>query len=55
MIKRVIDAKEKNLIYSRQQRGRMTQLFDEEGYTCYDEEEFENWKPKKIGRKPIRR
>lgn len=35
----------------RQTKGTMKQFIDEEGYLCYDEEEYLNWKPKKAGRK----
>lgn len=34
----------------RQKKGNMTEYIDEEGYICYDEDEVENYKPKKRGR-----
>ena len=39
-------------IRARQAKGTMAVYFDAENYICYDADEFANWKPKKIGRKP---
>ena len=42
-------------IRSRQNNGTMTLYFDNDGYTCFDTEEYDNWKSKKVGRKPKRK
>lgn len=46
-----LDLAEARKIRGRQLRGSMTELYDEEDYLCYDEEELKNWSPKKRGRK----
>ena len=45
---------EASKIRSRQKKGTMSELYDDEQYLCYDESEYENWLPKKNGRKPIK-
>ncbi len=37
-------------IRARQKSGTMTELYDEEQYLCFDEEELVTYKPKKVGR-----
>lgn len=39
-------------IRRRQLAGTMMALTDEDGYKCYDEREYESWKPRTAGRKP---
>lgn len=53
-IKRLISLKhsEASKIRSRQLNGTMKEYFDDEKYLCFDEEEYNMWKPKKNGRKP---
>ena len=41
-------------IRSRQLKGTMKELYDQENYLCFDEIEYKNWKPRKNGRKPKR-
>jgi hypothetical protein len=52
-VKRLIELPEIEYrkIRFRQTKGTMKQFIDEEGYLCYDEEEYRNWKPRKAGRK----
>lgn len=38
----------------RQLSGTMTEIYDNEGYLCYDEDEVKNYKPRKRGRPPIK-
>lgn len=54
MLKRLISLsrKDANKIRDRQLKGTMNEYFDDELYLCYDDEELENWKPRKNGRKP---
>lgn len=40
-------------IRSRQKKQTMSEYFDEEGYLCFSQEEYDAWKPKKVGRKPV--
>lgn len=40
-----------NKIRDRQIKGTMNEYTDEQGYLCYSQQEFDNWKPKKVGRK----
>lgn len=40
-----------NKIRERQKKGTMAEHFDSENYLCFDQQEFDNWKPKKVGRK----
>lgn len=42
-------------IRKRQENGTMSELYDSDLYLCYDEKEYKNWKPKKVGRKPIKK
>lgn len=49
-----LDLAEARKIRGRQLRGSMTELYDDENYLCYDEEELKNWTPLKCGRKPKR-
>ena len=55
-MKRLIELplSEASKIRSRQKKGTMSELYDDEDYLCFDEIEYENWKPKKNGRKPIK-
>lgn len=39
-------------IRARQLYGTMKVEYDDQGYICYDEDEYRAWKPKKSGRKP---
>ena len=54
MIKRVfsLPPSEARKIRARQLRGSMSIVHDKESYLCYYVDEYENWKPKKRGRKP---
>lgn len=56
-MKRLIDLtfSEASKIRARQKNGTMTELFDNEQYLCFDEEELKNWKPRKNGRKSIKK
>ena len=38
-------------IRSRQQKGTMKEIFDDDCCICFDVDEYNNWKPKKAGRK----
>lgn len=40
-----------NKIRERQKKGTMKEYFDKENYLCFDQKEYDNWKPKKVGRK----
>ena len=53
MIKRVfsLPPSEARKIRARQLRGSMSIVHDKESYLCYYVDEYENWKPKKRGRK----
>lgn len=53
-MKRLVDLthSEAQKIRSRQLNGTMKELYDAEYYLCFDENEYKNWKPKKLGRKP---
>lgn len=52
-IKRLISLthSEATKIRERQKVGTMTEFYDDENYLCYSEEEYENYKGKKRGRK----
>jgi len=39
-------------IRARQRRGTMTIVVDEENYVCFIKKEYDEWKPKRAGRKP---
>lgn len=54
MLKRLKDLPrcESAKIRARQNRKRMTTLFDNDGYLCYESEEMEHWQNQKNGRKP---
>ena len=53
MIKRVfsLPPAEARKIRGRQLRGSMSTVYDKESYLCYYVDEYENWEPKKRGRK----
>lgn len=40
-----------NKIRERQKKGTMKEYFDKENYLCFDQQEYDKWKPKKVGRK----
>ena len=54
MIKRVfdLDSSEARKVRARQKKGTMSEIYDDNRYLCYDVGEYENWTPKKPGRKP---
>ena len=39
-------------IRRRQKEGTMTEVFDKEQYLCFIQKEYDEWKPRKVGRKP---
>lgn len=53
-LKRLIDLprNEAVKIRRRQMVGVMKEIYDEENYLCYSEEDLRNYKPSKVGRKP---
>lgn len=53
-IKRVIELNQTDAskVRARQKAGTMTTYFDDDAYVCFDQSEFENWKPQKRGRQP---
>lgn len=54
-LKRVVDLPniiEIKKVYRRICTGAMTYYEDDNGYVCYDEEEYINFTPRKSGRKP---
>lgn len=53
MIKRVFEMlpTDARKIRARQKNGTMTEIYDDDGFICYDVDEYNSWKPKKRGRK----
>ena len=53
MIKRLkeLTTKDRNRLTMRMKRGLLKKHLDEEGYLCYDEDELNDYKPRKSGRK----
>ncbi len=47
-----LSRKEACKIRDRQLKGTMTELYDDEKYLCFDDQELKVWKPRKCGRKP---
>lgn len=43
---------EASRIRARQNQKTMSVYFDDENYMCFDLDEYNNWKSKKVGRKP---
>lgn len=39
-------------IRARQRQGTMSTVFDKENYLCFIKKEYDEWKPKRAGRKP---
>ena len=48
-----LSKKDASRIRARQNHGTMSTVFDNEQYLCCLEEELDNWKSKKTGRKAI--